>query len=29
LAKRGRLVLYNDVRLLRILCADCHRLFHS
>ena len=28
LAKRGRLVLYNDVRLLTILCADCHRLFH-
>jgi len=28
LIKRGRLVLYNDVRLLRILCADCHQLFH-
>ncbi len=28
LAKRGRLILYNDVRLLRILCINCHRLFH-
>jgi len=29
LIRRGRLVLYNDIRLLRILCSKCHQLFHS
>ena len=29
LIKRGKLNLYNDIRLLRMLCANCHRLFHS
>lgn len=28
LIKRGRLNLYNDVRLLRVLCPECHNLFH-
>lgn len=26
LCHRGKLTLYNDVRLLRLLCTDCHRL---
>ncbi len=26
LVKRGRLSLYNDVRLLRLVCAKCHQL---
>lgn len=28
LIKRGRLSIYNDVRLLRVLCPECHSLFH-